>query len=195
MALPQYTIFGEKIALPVSWVPVVPYGVEFTANASPVREVGDSFRLDLELSLRPRLDSGFIVKLTQKIGEIMTFRCPQIRDTAVTTGVMRVNGDHDAGDERIAVDGVTAALEGDRLIKFANHTGVYLIAGTSTETQLDIFPPLTSDVTDNDIVLYDNGHASLSYSGIFSEDISSRLTISRRGDYMERFTLAFHETR
>ena len=194
MALPQYMILSEKVILPVTWVPVVPYGVEFTANASPVREVGDSFRLDLELSVRPKLDSGFITKVTQNIGEILTFICPQIRDTEVT-GTMRVNGDADAGDDQITIDGGTGALEGDRVIKFANHTGVYLVKPSSTETTLNILPALTEDVPDDTIVVYANNSTALTYSGVFSEDISSRLTISRRGDYMERFTLAFHETR
>ena len=195
MALPKYTLFGETIVLPVAFVPVVPYGVEFAANGSPVQQVGDSYRLDLQLSVRPKLDSGFIGKLTKRIGDVLTFRCPQIRDTAITSGVMRVNGNHDAGDDQIAVDGVTTALEGDRIVKFANHTGIYLTVATGTETRLNIFPPLTDDVTDNDIVLYDNGHASLSYSGVFSGDISSRLTLLRKSNYMQTYTLAFHEAR
>ena len=179
--------------MPVAFRPIIPYGVEFTANGSPIREVGSSFRVDLDLTVRPLLDSGFVSLLSRRIGQIITFRCPQIRDTSVT-GVMRANGDHDAGDDQIAIDGTTGAVEGDRIVKFANHTGIYLVRGTSTETRLDIFPALTEDVTDDDIVIYDD-HQSLTYSGVFTADIDSSLRVSNRSDYMHGFDLAFHETR
>ena len=175
------------------FLPIIPYGVEFTANGSPIREVGDSFRLDLEVTVRPRLDAGFVSLLSRRVGQIITFRCPQIRDTSAT-GVMRANGDHSVGDDQITVDGTTGEVEGDRIVKFANHTGVYLVRDTSTETRLDIFPGLTEDVTDDDIILYDD-HQSLTYSGIFAENIRTSLRVNDRSEYAHAFTLSFHETR
>ena len=80
------------------------------------------------------------------------------------TGTVRVNGSHTAGDTTITVDGHAADTAGSfkagDLIKFANHSKVYMIVEdvtpSSNASTLTIEPPLTSALSDNEQVNYDS---------------------------------------
>ena len=80
------------------------------------------------------------------------------------TGTVRVVNAHTAGDTTITVDGHAADTAGSfkagDLIKFANHSKVYMIVEdvtpSSNASTLTIEPPLTSALSDNEQVNYDS---------------------------------------
>lgn len=83
---------------------------------------------------------------------------PVISDTSGdATGIMRVNGNHLAGDSTISVDGFTGTIKAGDFIKFASHTKVYMVtadlAGAGT---LNISPALLEPTLNNDVVTYNN---------------------------------------
>ena len=80
------------------------------------------------------------------------------------TGTVLVNGVHAVGDTTIAVDGHAADSAGSfkagDLIKFANHSKVYMIVSdvtpSSNASTLTIEPPLRSALANNEAVTYDS---------------------------------------
>ena len=80
------------------------------------------------------------------------------------TGTVRVVNAHTAGDTTITVAGHAADTAGSfkagDLIKFANHSKVYMIVEdvtpSSNASTLTIEPPLTSALSDNEQVNYDS---------------------------------------
>ena len=77
------------------------------------------------------------------------------------SGTVLVNGAHTAGDTTITVDAMTGTLKAGDLIKFANHSKVYMVvsdvtADGSNEATLTIEPPLRSALANNEGMTYDN---------------------------------------
>lgn len=73
------------------------------------------------------------------------------------SGTMLVNGAHAAGDNTIAVDGFSGTLKAGDVIKFANHSKVYMcVADRTGAGTMTITPALVTAVPDNNAVTYDN---------------------------------------
>ena len=79
-------------------------------------------------------------------------------------GTVLVNGSHTAGDTTIAVDGhhnnSNGAFKAGDLIKFANHSKVYMIVEdvnpSGNASTITIEPPLRSALADDEAITYDN---------------------------------------
>ena len=107
---------------------------------------------------------AFIVKQrSQK--ENFTIIPPEIEDArGVETGTLAVNGSHTVGDTTIAIDGFAADTanrlrQGD-FIKFNGHTKVYMVVADVTSSSgaatVTIEPPLTTALSNDEAVSYDN---------------------------------------
>ena len=107
---------------------------------------------------------AFIIKQrSQK--ENFTIIPPEIEDArGVETGTLAVNGSHTVGDTTIAIDGFAAdtanRLRVGDFIKFNGHTKVYMVVADVTSSSgaatVTIEPPLTTALSDDETVLYDN---------------------------------------
>ena len=107
---------------------------------------------------------AFIIKQrSQK--ENFTIIPPEIEDArGVETGTLAVNGSHTVGDTTIAIDGFAAAtanrLRSGDFIKFNGHTKVYMVVADVTSSSgaatVTIEPPLTTALSDDEAVAYDN---------------------------------------
>ena len=107
---------------------------------------------------------AFIIKQrSQK--ENFTIIPPEIEDArGVETGTLAVNGSHTVGDTTIAIDGFAAdtanRLRSGDFIKFNGHTKVYMVVADVTSSSgaatVTIEPPLTTALSDDEAVLYDN---------------------------------------
>ena len=104
---------------------------------------------------------AFIMKQrSQK--ENFTIIPPELEDArGNVSGTVLVNGVHAVGDTTITVDAMTGTLKAGDYIKFASHTKVYMVvadvtADGSNEATVTIEPPLTTALTDNSVVTYDN---------------------------------------
>ena len=107
---------------------------------------------------------AFIVKQrSQK--ENFTIIPPEIEDArGVETGTLAVHGSHTVGDTTIAIDGFAADTanrlrQGD-FIKFNGHTKVYMVVADVTSSSgaatVTIEPPLTTALSNDEAVSYDN---------------------------------------
>ena len=107
---------------------------------------------------------AFIIKQrSQK--ENFTIIPPEIEDArGVETGTLAVNGSHTVGDTTIAIDGFAADTanrlrQGD-FIKFNGHTKVYMVVADVTSSSgaatVTIEPPLTTALSNDEAVSYDN---------------------------------------
>lgn len=107
---------------------------------------------------------AFIIKQrSQK--ENFTIIPPEIEDArGVETGTLAVNGSHTVGDTTIAIDGFAAdtanRLRSGDFIKFNGHTKVYMVVADVTSSSgaatVTIEPPLTTALSDDEAVAYDN---------------------------------------
>jgi len=107
---------------------------------------------------------AFIIKQrSQK--ENFTIIPPEIEDArGVETGTLAVNGSHTVGDTTIAIDGFAAdsanRLRSGDFIKFNGHTKVYMVVADVTSSSgaatVTIEPPLTTALSDDETVSYDN---------------------------------------
>ena len=107
---------------------------------------------------------AFIIKQrSQK--ENFTIIPPEIEDArGVETGTLAVNGSHTVGDTTIAIDGFAAdtanRLRSGDFIKFNGHTKVYMVVADVTSSSgaatVTIEPPLTTALSDDEAVSYDN---------------------------------------
>ena len=107
---------------------------------------------------------AFIVK--QRSGkENFTIIPPEVEDArGVETGTLAVNGSHTAGDTTIAIDGFAAdtanRLRTGDFIKFNGHTKVYMVVADVTSSSgaatVTIEPPLTTALSNDETILYDN---------------------------------------
>jgi hypothetical protein len=75
------------------------------------------------------------------------------------SGVVLVNGLHNAGDTTIDVDGMTGTLKAGDFVQFNGHSKVYMVVADATDSSgsatLTIEPPLRENVADNSAVTYD----------------------------------------
>ena len=107
---------------------------------------------------------AFIIKQrSQK--ENFTIIPPEIEAArGVETGTLAVNGSHTVGDTTIAIDGFAAdtanRLRAGDFIKFNGHTKVYMVVADVTSSSgaatVTIEPPLTTALSDDEAVAYDN---------------------------------------
>lgn len=107
---------------------------------------------------------AFIIKQrSQK--ENFTIIPPEIEDArGVETGTLAVNGSHTVGDTTIAIDGFAAdtanRLRKGDYIKFNGHTKVYMViedvTSSSGAATVTIEPPLTTALSNDETILYDN---------------------------------------
>ena len=107
---------------------------------------------------------AFIMKQRSR-KENFTIIPPEIEDARGSeTGTVLVNGVHAVGDTTIAMDafasdGAGRFKAGD-FIKFASHNKVYMVVSDVTSSSnaatVTIEPPLTTALTDDSVVTYDN---------------------------------------
>ena len=107
---------------------------------------------------------AFIIKQrSQK--ENFTIIPPEIEDArGIESGTLAVNGSHTVGDTTIAIDGFAAdtanRLRSGDFIKFNGHTKVYMVVADVTSSSgaatVTIEPPLTTALSDDEAVAYDN---------------------------------------
>lgn len=72
-------------------------------------------------------------------------------------GVMRANGIHSAGDNTIAVDGISGTISAGSFVKFNDHGKVYMVTEDLTGPgTLTIYPSLRESVANNEVVTYDS---------------------------------------
>lgn len=98
---------------------------------------------------------AYIYSLRGSLGvfEIIPGGVPMASGDAV--GTVSVSGAHVAGDSTIAVDGFTGTLVAGDVVKFDNHSKVYMVTADLTGPGvLEIVPPLVSDLLDNEEVIY-----------------------------------------
>jgi len=77
--------------------------------------------------------------------------------TGSATGTMLVNGATGAGTGTVSIDGITGDIKAGDVIKFANHTKVYMVtADRSGAGDISIEPALVSDVADNEVITYNS---------------------------------------
>ncbi len=103
---------------------------------------------------------AFIVK-QRSAKENFTIIPPELEDARGNiSGTVLVNGAHAVGDTTIDVDAMTGTLKAGDMIKFA-HDKIYMVvadvtADGSNEATITIEPPLTTALTNNSSVTYDN---------------------------------------
>tara|TARA_R100001463_G_scaffold309_1_gene1288 strand:- start:213 stop:833 length:621 start_codon:yes stop_codon:yes gene_type:complete len=130
---------------------------------------GQRFAFSVEIITGKRSDiygelMAFIVK--QRSGkETFTITPPEIKNARGSeTGTVLVNGVHAVGDTTIAMDafagdGAGRFKTGD-FIKFASHNKIYMVVADVTSSSnaatVTIEPPLTTALTDDSVVTYDN---------------------------------------
>ena len=202
----SYAFLGQAILNPVRFVPVVPYGVEFTASGKPSIEQGSWFRLDLVLRIRPGavrdeppvtddFDTDFPVRLAMALGSIERFRCPQMRAANDPPGA--ITGNAEAGESVIEVSGIgRKPLTPNRVVKFDNHDGVYLVAATPSPTaeRFSVFPRLDMTVPRGTAIHHLDSDDALEYTGVLEGGIDLSAAIGRRGR-MEAYSIRLHEAR
>ena len=107
---------------------------------------------------------AFIVK-QRSAKENFTIIPPEVEDArGDETGTLAVNGSHTAGDTTIAMDGFASdsagRLKAGDFIKFNGHTKVYMVVADVTSSSgaatVTIEPPLTTALSDDEAVAYDN---------------------------------------
>lgn len=93
-------------------------------------------------------------------GQLGTFEVtpPVISSTRGTvTGTMQTNEVGSVGESAIDVDGISGTIKAGDLIRFNNHTKVYMVVSDLTGNgTLNITPALTEAVPINTIVLYND---------------------------------------
>ena len=125
-----------------------------------VRQIGGqsfSFTVQMPPMKQEKAQEIFAFLQKQKGGfEDFTIAAPldNLGSAKLETDIL-VNGAHVAGDSSIAMDGFTAGqsgvLKAGDLIKFANHTKVYMVSSTADHdsSAILISPPLVTALTNN----------------------------------------------
>src|SRR5210317_128064 len=129
---------------------------------------GQRWTFTVSYPLKTRSDftpiQAFIIKQrSQKEDFTITFPS-YLNAQGSETGTVLVNGVHSAGDTTIAVDGhvgdTAGSFKAGDLIKFANHSKVYMIVEdvtpSSNASTLTIEPPLTNALENDEAVTYDS---------------------------------------
>ncbi len=129
---------------------------------------GQRWSFTVSYPLKTRSDfapiQAFIIKQrSQKEDFTITFPS-YLNAQGSETGTVLVNGVHAVGDTTIAMDGFahdgTQRFKAGDMIKFASHSKVYMVVedvtASSNAATVTIEPPLTTALTDNSTVTYDN---------------------------------------
>ena len=142
---------------------------------------------------------AFIIK--QRSGkENFTIIPPEVEDArGVETGTLAVNGSHTAGDTTIAIDGFAAdtanRLRTGDFIKFNGHTKVYMVVADVTSSSgaatVTIEPPLTTALSDDEAVAYDNIPFSVHLTNDFQE--FGAVSADKDGNVLYQFELDVEE--
>jgi hypothetical protein len=92
------------------------------------------------------------------MAETFTIVLPEVSTKSGTaTGTLSANANAAIGATTLAVDGITGILKAGDLIKFANHSKVYMItADRDGAGTLTFFPGLVSAVINNEVLTYNN---------------------------------------
>ena len=107
---------------------------------------------------------AFIMK-QRSSKENFTIIPPELEDArGVESGTLLVNGSHTSGDTTIAIDGFASdtanRLRAGDYLKFNGHTKVYMViedvTSSSNAATVTIEPPLVSNLSNNEVVSYDN---------------------------------------
>lgn len=87
-----------------------------------------------------------------------TIQPPVISDAqGNVSGTMLVNGSHSIGDNTISIDGISGTIKAGDFVKFNGHSKVYMVTSDLTGAgTLNIIPSLTTALSDNESVAYDN---------------------------------------
>lgn len=122
-----------------------------------------SFKLKSPSMTRAQLmaDYAFIV---QQDGQAESFTVvpPEISSTRGTaSGTITINATYAAGQSIVKGNGASGTLKKGDLIKFSNHDKVYMITedvdmDASSEDTFNIYPPLTTAVSNSTTVTYNN---------------------------------------
>ena len=94
----------------------------------------------------------------QGMKETFTIVPPVISSTTgPATGTMLVNGDTSAGTNTVPIDGISGDIKAGDVIKFENHTKVYMVtADRSGAGDMTIEPALVNDVANNEAITYNS---------------------------------------
>jgi len=142
---------------------------------------------------------AFIIK--QRSGkENFTIIPPELKNAkGHENGTVLVNGVHAVGDTTIAMDGFahdgTQRFKAGDMIKFASHSKVYMIVedvtASSNAATVTIEPPLTTALTDNSTVTYDN----VPFTVHLTNDVQEfgAVTSSQDGNLLYQFELDVEE--
>lgn len=100
---------------------------------------------------------AFVISQQGMLGEF-TITPPVIGSTSGNaTGTMLVNGATASGTTTVPVDGFTGILKAGDMIKFANHTKVYMVtADRDGAGDMTIEPALVSNLSDNEAVTFNS---------------------------------------
>ena len=111
------------------------------------------------------INQPVIAFITSQKGMAETFQIvlPDISQPSGTVGgtirVDNVNG-YSIGDGSIVVDGITGTLKAGDVVKFGNHSKVYMLTTDATASNgsatLNISPTLRDDLVDGEIIIYIN---------------------------------------
>lgn len=127
-----------------------------------VRSLG-SQRFEFTASYPPMERSTFLpvqafIASQRGMSETFTIVLPDISENSGTaSGAILTSAAGAIGDTSIAIDGITGILKAGSVFKFTGHSKVYMVTadrdGTGT---LSFMPALTSAVSDNEALVYDN---------------------------------------
>jgi len=76
--------------------------------------------------------------------------------TGNATGTLRANGAHAAGDNTIAMDGISGTVKAGDFIKFASHTKVYMVVSDFSSGTMTIEPALHEAVANDEAVTFNS---------------------------------------
>lgn len=130
-----------------------------------VKQGAQRWELEFQVILTDPADT--FADMITNFHNTVTLEMPQLnsRGENISQGtcaeLVRVNGDHTAGDSTIELDGMgdTKTISKGRFVKFANHDKIYLVSATATSSgagsaTLSIYPSLRTAVPNNTQLLY-----------------------------------------
>lgn len=100
---------------------------------------------------------AFVISQQGMLGDF-TIVPPVIGSTSGTaTGTMAANGATSAGTTTVPIDGITGIIKAGDMIKFANHSKVYMVVSDRDGAgDMTIEPALVSNVSDNEVITYND---------------------------------------
>ena len=132
------------------------------SGRTQVRNIGGQrFEFSAQYTRMTRLEFAPILVFTMAqrgSAETFTIVLPQISSkSGDASGTILVNGAADIGATTVGVDGVTGTLKAGDMIKFANHSKVYMLtADRAGNGNISIQPALRVAVPNNNAVTFDS---------------------------------------